>query len=322
MAEFLREVIAQDETPTADGTDSWDLPIYPLSHLILTVKVLNDGVNVKATLAQILGALEKIEILRYGSSKVSVVGTDLYALNCYLLRSEPWQENVVNTDNAVRYLSLYIPFGRKLFNPDECFPATARGELKLQIQYDIADTGYDGLTFQIEAVSLPEAKPKKFLKYTTLAVTPTATGEYDIDLPIGNEYAALLVKSTTIPTATSWTTTVDWVKFIVDGDEKYYSKANWESLHGDWAYMLAPAGAWAEKFHMENLAATYTQYADTATEEQNDTDIANYSILDFDPNRDGMYVFNSAGKSEVKLRINAGDTNEVRVIPIELEAVK
>jgi len=321
MALFRRTVVVQDETPTADGTYDYDLPINPLSHLIFTHKCLNAGVNTKATLAQMLGAIEKVEITQFGATVISLNGADLYALNCYLLGKQPWQGNIINTDNAVRFMTLMIPFGRKLYDPGECMPATARGELTLKIQTDIADTGYDGVIFQVEAVELLEATPTRRLKYTTISHTPSATGESDIDLPIGNPYVGLLVYSTTVPDGTSWTTTVDWVKLLIDNTEKYYSKANWESLHGDFINRLDPAVAWSEKIHMENLAATYTQNVDTAAEEVVDTDLENYAVLDFDPRGNDMFLCETAGASSVTLRINAGDTNACRVIPIELVSI-
>jgi len=264
MALFRRTVVVQDETPTADGTYDYDLPINPLSHLIFTHKCLNAGVNTKATLAQMLGAIEKVEITQFGATVISLNGADLYALNCYLLGKQPWQGNIINTDNAVRFMTLMIPFGRKLYDPGECMPATARGELTLKIQTDIADTGYDGVIFQVEAVELLEATPTRRLKYTTISHTPSATGESDIDLPIGNPYVGLLVYSTTVPDGTN---------------------------------------------------------VDTAAEEVVDTDLENYAVLDFDPRGNDMFLCETAGASSVTLRINAGDTNACRVIPIELVSI-
>jgi len=40
--------------------------------------------------------------------------------------------------------------------------------------------------------------------------------------------------------------------------------------------------------------------------------------LDFDPMMDGMYVLDTAGASDIVARIYAGDTNAIRVLPLEL----
>jgi len=314
--EYRRTSVITDETISADGSYNKDLPVKPLSHIIFTVKCLN--ASVKATLAQILGAIETIEILRYGSALVSISGADLYALNCILLGHQPWQENVVDTDNAVRHLTMMIPFGRTLFNPNECIEETARGELTLRYTVDIADTGYDGLILQAEAVELVDAQPSAHLKYTVLSRTPTATGEMDIELPIGNKYLGMLLWGTTVPTGTAWTATIEYIKLLMDNIQRYISEAYWESLHGDFINRLDPAGAWGEKFHVENTASSYTQNADTAGEQQDNTNIANYAYIDFDPNRDDQFIFDSKGLSDLVLRVNAGDTNALRILPIEL----
>lgn len=320
--EFFRSVVAQDVTISADGTVSHDLEIRPTSHIVFTIKCLNSGTNTKATLAQILGAIEKVEILRFGASIVSISGADLYALNTILLGREPWQENVVNTDNAVRHLSLVIPFGRRLYDPNECFPETTAGELSLQYTVDIADTGYDGFIEQIEQVEIIGAKPKRYLKYMTKSYTPSATGAAEVDLPRGNLYAGILLYGTTVPTGTAWTTTIDKVRLLVNNEEHYYGICNWESLHGELISKCSPAGAWSEKIHMENTDATYTQNADTAAEEQDDTALANYVYLDFSPNNSDDFLLSTRELSGLKLEITAGDTNATRITPVELVEIK
>jgi len=316
--QFRHVTLIDDEALSSAGTNTWDLPINPMSHLIITIKALNNGTNTKATLANLLAALTNIEVLRFGSAIVSISAADLYALNCVLLGKEPWQENVINTDNAVRHLSLILPFGRKLYNPDECLPATIRGELSLRITNVASGTGWDGLILQVDTIELLDANPRQHLKYTTLTATPSATGAYDIELPIGLRYVGLLLYSTTIPDGTSWTTTIDKVTLLANDSAKYYRQVNWESLHGELINKLSPANAWAEKFHMENTASSYTQNADTATEEQDDTDIAHYSYMDFDPAGNDEFLFDSSGLSSLVLRVQAGDTNAIRVIPVQL----
>ena len=318
MAEYFRSTVIDEYTPSADGTKEESLGIRPISHLNLTVKCLNNGTNTKATLAQILSAIESVEVLKGGKSIISVNGADLYAIASILLGREPWQENVINTDNAVRHLTIPILFGRRPYDPNECLPAQPKGELTVRIKYDIADTGYDGLVIHVDQVELPDATPSGYLKYTTKTDTPSSTGWQDLDLPIEGSYVGILLWGTTIPTGTSWTTTLDKVTFLVDNSEKYFREVSWEALHGSLVERLGPANAWAEKFHMENTASDYTQNADTATEEQDDTDLANYAWMDFDPTGDGTYLFSTEGVSDIKLHYSAGDTNNFRVVPVQL----
>ncbi len=313
--EFRRTPVVADVTPAADGSTTVDLPVNPISHLIVTIKALNE--SAKVTTAQLLGAVENLEVLKFGAAQAAIRAADLYALNCVLIGKEPWQENVTDLDNATRMVTLIMPFGRKLFDPTECLPATIRGELTFRYTVDIADTGYDGLIMQVEAVELLGAKPTRHLKYVTATATPSATGNMDVELPIGNKYVGILLWGTTVPTGTAWTATIEQVTLFVDNVEKYYREAYWESLHGDLIRKCAPANAFAEQFHTENTNATYAQNADTSAEEQDDTTISNYSYMDFDPTGDESYMLESRGLSDLALRINAGDTNALRVISIE-----
>jgi len=315
--EYFRSVIA-DNITAADGTVTYNLGIRPISHLMYTVKVLNNGANTKATLAQILGGVENIQVSRFGQSLISISGADLYALNKILLKAEPWQENVINTDDATRMLSLVIPFGRKLYNPAECMPANSAGELVLQLTLDIADTGYDGMITLVEQVELPGATPTQMLKYCTKAYTPSATGAAEVDLPRGNKYSGIMLWGTTVPTTTSWTTTIDKVRLLCDNTERYFGISNWECLHGELLMTGGPAGAWGEKIHLENTATAYTQNADTAAEEQVNTALNNYAYLDFAPDGRDDYNLETADLAGLKLEITAGDTNATRITPVEL----
>jgi len=318
MAEFRRTILVDDVTPASDGDYTYDLPVDPISHLVLTFKCLNAGVNTKATLAQILGAAKKISVIFRGAEIYSLSGADLFALNCIMLGKEMHQENVINTDNATRAITLILPFGRNLYDPNECFVATKRGELQLKVNVDIAATGYDGLTFLFEVVELPGATPANVIKVYTLTKIPAATGDMDVELPRGNKLLGLLLYGTTIHSGTSWTHTIDKVQLLLNNVRKYYCETKAEALHGSLMELTGTKNAFAEKFHMENTASTYTQNADTATEEANNSDISNYNFLNFGIKMPADYIIDTAPLSEIKVRITAGDTNELRVLPVEL----
>ena len=317
MPEFFRSVVAQDITE-ADGTKTYDLQIRPTSHLVIGIKVLNLTANTKATVAQILGALEKVEVLRFGATEVAINGLDLYALNCILLGHEPWQENVLNLENSTRMIPLIVPFGRKLYDPKECFPETKAGEAQLKLTIDIADTGYDGYISQVEQIELPAAKPTRHLRYMTKDYTPSATGAYEVDLPRGNQYAGILMWGTTVPTGTVWTTTIDKLRLLVNNTEKYFGSCNWEALHGELINRCNPPNAYGDGLVMENAATAYTQNADTGTFEQDNTALANHIYLDFSPNKEDDYLLDTKGLTGLSLDITAGDTNATRIIPVEL----
>ena len=321
MAKFTHSVLAQDESLAANTTVTWNLGVSALSHILLTLRFLNSTATTKATLANILAMISKLEVLFRGQSILSLNGADLFAYQSLVQAMPLNQENVVDTINAARFATFIIPFGRRLFDPAECFPKVLKGELQLQLTSPATYTNIVTVTTQVETVELLDASPKQYLKATTLSKTPSATGEHDVDLPIGNTLLGCLLFSTTVPTGTAFTTSIDWLKLLVDNVESHYSRTNWESLHNQLMALPSPLNAWAEKIHRENLAAAYTQNADSLPEEQVDSDIYRHSLLDLDPTRDGLYALDTKGKSRVHLRINAGDTALIRVVPVELVRV-
>ena len=317
---FRHNVVVPWTTPAADGTFDTLLPIAPLSHLLLTVACLNNGANTKATLAQILGAVEEVSIIHKGASVLSMNGADLHALVSFLYKSQAWMGNIINTDDATRFITIPIPFGRTPYNVNECFPATSKGDLIFRIKVDIADTGYDGLIYHLESVELPDATPKAYLKATYKTDTPSATGWDDYPLPKGNPYVGILLWGTTVPSGTAWTTTIDQVKLLADNAEVFYQHTYWEALHGNCMLWMPPPAAFAEKIHRENTATAYAQNADTAAEEVVALDLEKYSYMDFSPDGSDTHLFPSGDYGDVKLQIYAGDTNAFRFIPVELVA--
>jgi hypothetical protein len=296
--QIIRSVLLQDEAQTAGTVKTLDLPVNPLSHIVFTFKCLN--VTDEATLAEILARITKVEVLYKGAALLSLSGADLFALNCVLFGKVPILTNRVATDDATRAITMYIPLGRSIYNPAECFKATKKGELQLQITLSSTETACDGVIYQIETVELLGATPDKYMKVTTLSKTPAATGDVDFDLAIGNKLAGLLVFSTTVPTSTSWTTSADKLKFLIDNVEFMIASMNWESLHGN---LLSRLG------YFGGIGAA-----------AGDDIVVKYGLIDFMPNGGDDFLVETSGKSSVRLRVTAGDTNIIRVLPIELAA--
>lgn len=299
---FIHSVIAQDEVAAVDTYYNWDLPVNPLSHLILTIKCLNVAA-VEATKYEIENFIRKLTVLYRGTSIVDLSGVELDTYIAQVFKNLPILGNQVTTINGVRTLALPIPFGRKIFDKDECFPKTSKGELVLQIRTNTAAAcpNITGMMLQIESVELPEASPKNYVKITTITKTPTAAGEHDVNLPIGNKFLGVLMHATTVPIGATWTKSIGWVKLLIDNIEYNFSKTNWESLHG----MLINKIGHREPY---DLDADHDHYMDA-------------SLLDFDPLGDDSFLIDSVGKASIKLRINAEIANLILIHPIELVKV-
>lgn len=294
--EYRQSVIAQNEAKAASSVSTYDLPVNPLSHILLTVRGLN--VTDEATLAEFLARLTKIEVTRFGTNIFSMSGADLHAFNAVYLKHMPILTNQVATDNATRILSLVVPFGRTLFDVNECLPATTKGELKLQVTLSATETAIDNIEFQFETVELLGATPKKYLKVTTSSLTTVSGIDNDVNLPIGNKLAGILLFSTTTPTGTVYTTTIDRLKFLINNVEKMIQLTNWPSLHGA----------------LINRIGHQEQYDASA---DND-DLMHYALADFAPTDDDSFLVETKGASSVVAKITAGDAAAIRVLPVEI----
>lgn len=299
---FINSVIVQDEAAAVDSVYTWDLPVSPLSHIVITHKCLN-AAGVEATKYEIENFIKKLEVLYKGASIVSLSGVELDTYDALLLRNLPILLNQVATASGVRALSLVVPFGRRLFDSKECFPGTKKGELQLQITTNSAaeTPNITGSMFQIETIELPDAKPSNYVRVTTLTKTPLAVGEHDVSLPIGNKYIGIQLHATTVPIGAVWTKSISWLKLMVNNVEYNYAKTNWESLHG----MLLNKIGHREPY---DLDADHNHYMDAA-------------LLDFDPLGDDSYLLDSGPLAGLKLKIYADIANLILIHPIELVAV-
>jgi hypothetical protein len=318
--EFLRQVLVQDETLTASTLRTDDLPVNPLSMILVSVKAANDTGTLSnfSLVNALLNQISKLEVLYKGSAIVSGSLADLARLFGLLIGKGPMQTQAPLTDNAIRCVTIPILLGRKGFNAAECFPAVRRGELQLQTTIAAAQTGIDTLIYQVETVELLNAKPTKFLKATTINKTPTATGDHDVDLPIGNKLAGVLLFGTTVPTSTSFNASIGQLRLLRDNVEAYYARTNWETLHNEMQRRVSEGAQHLVHQHLENTAGAYAQNAVTGTNNAATGFFDSYAYLDFDPFTDDSYLLDTAGRARIHLRINADVADAIRVIPVEI----
>lgn len=317
---FLRQVLVQDETLAASTLRSDDLPVNPLSMILVTLRCLNDTGTLGdfSLINAILNQIGKLEVLYKGSAVVSGSLADLARLNGLLIGQPPMQTAASYVNNTTRSVTVPILLGRKPFWGEECFPAVRRGELQLQLTSAAAQTGVDTLSLQIETVELLDAKPTRFLKYTTITKTPTASGDHDVDLPLGNKIAHALLFGTTVPTAASFNASIGQLRLLVDNVEQYYARTNWETLHNEMQRRISEGAQSSVHQHLENVAGAYAQ---NATTDDNNSSVGffdSYAMLDFDPHCDSNWLLETAGRARVHLRINADVADAIRVIPTEL----
>jgi hypothetical protein len=317
MAKFIHSVLAQNEAVVAGTVISYDLPVNPLSFILLTLRFQQNKADLQMDWDNVDAMLAKVEVLYKGSAIFSARGSDIEALNAMLLGYVPWISNRYGDDDEYTYFTFLIPLGRKLYSPAECFPRSTRGELILQLTYQAAFVEIDGVSAQIETIELPEASPERFLRVTTLSVTPTAAGELDVELPIGNTLAAVLFFGTTVPLAAANVQTLTYSQLLADNTRIYFSHTNFECWRQLAALKFPPPIA--HGYHIHQLdGATYAQYMDTSVVKYRNDRSTQHLWWDFDPTNDDEYLLDTAGLSDLVARLYAGDTNPLRVLPCEL----
>lgn len=308
--DYLKSLLANREAVTADTVITYDLPVNPLSHVNIDIEAKQSVADVPATQANIGAIFDKVEVLFKGTNIVSMTGLDLLAYGA-LMMMKRWpilnRRSEALSENVYRFT---IPFGRYPYSAVECFPAVRRGEFQLRLDYASAFTNIESLDVTITTVELMGAAPKQFLKATTLSKTPIV-GDNDVDLPIGNKIVSLLMFGTTVPLTTSKVTTIDKAKLLVDNVEEYFHDVRWPELNLEFYRAIG----------MDNPFHTHVHVETGGTSQEDSTEDAwfkQFGLMDFDPLRNDKYLLETEGKARVWVRINAGDTSALRVIPVEI----
>lgn len=324
MPQILRTTLVADEAQAADGDISFDLPVNPLSCILLTIKALNDTTDTDSTTYSYIDALfnmiTNINVKYRGATIIDGSAVDLAVLYALVSKWPPFQVNANRINNRTRALTIPLCFGRRPYDPKECFPATRRGDLVLNMTTDVAVTGADTLIIQAETVELLDATPEKFLKVTTQSQTFASSGQNFVDLPIGNKLLGVLLQGFNFPDTTDYASSFGQVAVQVDNVEVGYSETNFETLHGEINRRLRDSSALYPHFHAVTDAALTPDAVDTSSQMYNARTINAYGYLDMDPLEDETYALNTRGAADVRLKItaDAADNTASRVLPVEL----
>ena len=319
MKQFLHSICVPDQAIGADGIFTFDLPVNPLSVVLHQLRYLNDT----GTLANVpswlnaAAALNRVSIMFRGESIVSARGEDLQALAWLRHGCMPGRANEDNVDNERVMHTIPIFMGRHAYDSETCFPASRKGELVLELDIDIADTGYDNMRFSVETVELLGARPKYIEKKVTNNQTFAAVGDNDMDLPPGNQCRGILLWGTTgfagATPAPSW----GRIKTMLDGREFGYSAIEFESA-AVMGTMWGRGPTLIDHKHTLNAAGAGIEET-TSVFDVGGVDAWNrYGWLDFDPTRDDEFTLDVSKASRFHLRATAETADAVRAIPIEL----
>lgn len=321
MANFLRTVLVQNRAEAADRVVQEQLPVNPISMILVTLRCVATTAATNTPLADIFGLIDSLGFVFRGQDIIRGNLADLAVLNAVVCGASPWGTRPQDADGETFAVTVPICLGRRPFLTKECFPAVRRGDLVLELNIDTAQSNADLVELQVETVELLDETPEQYLKYTTAAVTFAGTGEQDVRLPIGNPLLGVLLQGTTIPTGTARTATWERLRLRVDNVEALYARANWDSLHGEMGRKLMYPASFLQD-HIHGGTYTTTVYGSSLVAGRPAGVLEQYAYLDFDPLADGSYQLETAGRADVVIHRDGGTADAGRYLPVELVPVR
>ncbi len=320
MPNFLRTVMVQNRAEAADRTFQEDLPVNPLSVVFVTLRGDNVAADTNVPAADMLGTVPDIGIQFRGQDIVRGSLADLAVLNAVCFGLTPYGYKQQDAIDEIWTVTVPICLGRQAYDPEECFPAVRRGELRLEMTLDVTLNNANLEELQIETVELLDANPTSFVKYTNGQRTFTTTGQERVRLPIGNPLMGVLLFGTTVPTAAVRTATWEQLRLKIDNVEYGYARTNWDSIFGEMNRRLKGyPDMLAQHIHRFNGAAA--AFASTLSNGRDSGVLESYAYLDFDPLMDGSGMLETSGRADVEIQRDAGTADVGRFLPVEIVSV-
>jgi hypothetical protein len=320
---FIRSEVIRDRTLTASETFSVDLGVNGISFLVVHLTGLQTAAGVGVQLDDLLAAITNITITNRGEAIWAGSARDLARAGAMACGQCPWITAAADAANAEVGCAFAIPFGRKLYGLTEFFPPVNRGDL--QAQFTVAAAFGDIATpeLNVQQVELPGVTSKGFLKCTTKAITPAATGQNDVPLPIGNILRNVLVFQTTANRNLNVPGTLDGATILLNNTERDHT-GGFDVLDAWWGqtkYAVHPS--LQESARVENTAGAYAQNASTRGEQMATAGFMhNYLLFDLDPTDDDGLSIDTKGLADFVLRMNVFTAAQaIRVLPLEFVGV-
>jgi hypothetical protein len=306
---FIRSIVQPIATITPSAINGpIDLPVNPLSYLkfrVRVTRVADTAAGLYTMLNDIVKIVTNVNVQLLGQNIVNGSLQDVMMFAAHACGIHPRVTRSVNTVGAVAEAVFCIPFTRKLFWDKEALPPVARGNLRFQFTAAALPASFTTMQWAVESVELIEAQPVQYLKYIANTKALTATGQFDAPLPIGNRIMGILLFEPNIFGTTARAFSWGSVKLLVDNFEQYYPLSDWEALVGRDSFTVNPDPfQLSDHEHVENIAAAYAPLVSTDGVVFAGKTFApdSYGFMDFDPNQDDMYLLETAGHADVKLR--------------------
>jgi hypothetical protein len=321
---FLHTIaLATEDLPASTTRAPFDLPVNPLSMLFLRFQITNTNpaaVLTYSAIDDVLTQITNVQVTHKGESVVNGSLRDIMAAMALRHGLHPGWSFLNNANGGLRSLVFPICLGRKPYDMKSCYPATSRGNLKMALTAGADGAAYSDINVSVEAVELLDAAPTEWVKLTTLS-RDSVIGQFDLDLPIGNDMLGIVLFDTGISGSTDEVTSWGQVKLLMDNVEQYYPNSDIETLCGLTNAQMRALLMWPGHGHMVNAAGAGVEDSDDADMPVGQG-LTGYAYLDFDPTRDDTFTLKTEGASRIQLRGVGDEATAVRALPFEVMKVK
>jgi hypothetical protein len=324
MARFLRRIaLANEDVPASTTRQPFDLPVNPLSHLLVRFQITKTNpaaIGTYSAIDDVITQITDVTIRHNGENIIQGSLRDLMILNMAAFKAMPGWGTLEKTSAGIHSVVFPIVLGRRMYDPKSCFPATQRGNLQMLFTAGADGAGTSDINISVESYELIEAEPEEYVKYTSRSMT-SVVGQFDARLPIGNPIMGALLFDTGLFSGTAESLAWGQVKLLKDNVEQYYAECDFEVIAGELQNHIGSMPFWPGHIHQMNGAAAGLADSDDA-EVPASQGLRGYGYLNFDPTEDKQYILETAGASDLLLRGNGDQAAAVRWLPIELVPIK
>lgn len=296
---FLKQRVVHDYDPAADGAYTWELSDNPLAAVWITLK--GDLVQADVCIDDMALSCTGIT-LTHGSFDVAKYSTTKKAvlLNSLLKGSYPYMVNSSQTIDEVVGFTFPILMGAPYLTPSMCLPSSISNRNRLTLDLDIATAYVDDLLVDIHEVILPDANPVGFIRQEEIDYAASGTGTVDKNMQTNWDILKILLYSTTVPTTTAYTATIENVGVELNDFPFGYKTVNWETLHAEIMDEMPNAANVEDHIHADPSSGN------TGMPFQLEHWIGHFGVLDFFFNYDLKWKLPAAGASTCKLKFTLG----------------
>lgn len=324
MATQLRRRLIEDFAPANGQPIAFDLPVNPLSVLLVHVQHINENIGAEpyTVTRQALKSIPRLQIQRRGVNIWDGPLEHLAVLNALLTGWAPWRLGASDVVAGRRTITVPLCFGRRPYDPAECLPGAERGQQSVILTCSTSSTGLDAPLIDLETIELPEARPTRFIRAVRHHTRRTGAGRVEIRLPRSRKILGVMTHDATAPRGSTGTSKWGVLSIELDGTPHQVMEVNWQTLHGE--LLRRCPGLWSLEEHVHDTLADYGEVG-TLTSQQR-TPLANVALLDelayldFDPLDDGSYALDTTAAKRALLvgETTTGTAVGLDAYPVEL----